>query len=114
MYNVTLDVNERSKTPIRMFVTRGNQTITGSITLHLVSPPRVGTIVTKGVLSGEINVHDLEMGRVMYQHTGGETGLQGDQDHFKFMLANLSRTWIMGGKLYKGRNLFVVGCFGDH
>ena len=67
--------------------------------------------MTKGVLHGEFSVHDLEMGRVMYQHTGGETGLKGDEDHFNLTLANLSSTWIMAGKLYRGKKIYVKSLY---
>ena len=47
-------------------------------------------------------MQDLESGLVFYEHTGRETGLQGDMDHFNLTLLNNTKTWIREGRRYKG------------
>ena len=74
------------------------------IRLRIETPPRVGRILREGKTSHEFTVQDLENGLIFYEHTGRETGLRGDLDHFNLTLLNETETWIREGRRYEGKS----------
>lgn len=72
------------------------------IRLRIATPPRVGRILREGKSSNVFSVQDLERGLIFYEHTGRETGLRGDIDHFNLTLLNETEAWIREGRSYEG------------
>ena len=98
---MTVRVKEHSREAIKMHATSQSPR-DRDIILRIATPPRVGRILRDGKTSHEFSVQDLEAGLIFYEHTGRETGLRGDMDHFNLTVLNETDSWIREGRRYEG------------
>lgn len=106
VYNMTVRVKEHSREAIKIHTTSQSPR-DADIILRIATPPRVGRILRHGKMSYEFSVQDLEAGLIFYEHTGRETGLNGDMDHFNLTLLNDTEAWIREGRRYEGMKCFA-------
>ncbi|KAM9846954.1 FRAS1-related extracellular matrix protein 2-like [Aulostomus maculatus] len=105
-----MDVLENGATEITTNVIQGHDDDTDDLQLTFIveDPPSMGEILVKGVPAARFTQADIINGVVVYAHTGGEIGLESQQDGFNLTLTDMSDDWTVGGNKVNGVHVRVT------
>jgi hypothetical protein len=105
-----LEVDEGKSDVISSDILKADDPDTDPMKLTFIvdTPPGKGVITRDGVPVNSFTQEELIAGRIAYQHTGGEIGLQQKSDIFNLTISDMSNEWVIGGNSIQTVDVFVT------